>query len=85
MWMCWYLWTRTRCACVLARVAAGTAATCVLRALQNDFRRAAREAVAGMRMGGLTLEPQDVEVLTKVLLVWHGQAGVISSICGWGW
>lgn len=38
----------------------------VCMCVQNDTRRAAREAVAGMRMGGLILEPQDVEVLTKV-------------------
>ncbi len=36
---------------------------------QPESRRAGREAVTGMQLGGLTLEPQDVEVLTKVRLV----------------
>jgi hypothetical protein len=32
----------------------------------SQARRAAREAVSGLRLGGLVLEPQDVEVLSKV-------------------
>lgn len=36
-------------------------------------RRAARELVTGMRLGGLVLEAKDVEVLTKVGAVWPGE------------
>ncbi len=32
----------------------------------SEGRRAAREAVTGCKLGGLVLEPQDVEVLSKV-------------------
>lgn len=31
-----------------------------------ERRRAAREVVTGMKLGGLVLEPQDCEVLSKV-------------------
>lgn len=34
-------------------------------AVQAEARMWAREAVAGRVLGGLTLEPQDVEVLSK--------------------
>ncbi len=37
---------------------------------QPEAKSAGREAVTGLQLGGLTLEPQDVEVVTKVR-VWE--------------
>lgn len=41
-------------------------------AYTTEDRRAAREAVTGLQLGGLLLEAKDVEVLTKV---WPQTAG----------
>jgi hypothetical protein len=37
-----------------------------IREYTNEDRKAARELVTGLRLGGLVLEAKDVEVLTKV-------------------